>query len=134
MRLLLISGFLLTTFFLQAQNERFFLRNGDLIENFGSQSMTFASSMKGKVMGYTIGMFNGEETLFYWTIKNEAFICTLDPAGGSQTRNPYKCKCQEEDEEGINRMTLKDKDLLLINCKGGNTYKVTPEGEKLYVK
>lgn len=115
------------------QKVRFFLRGGDLMENIEGYAMTFHSSLKGKVLGFTEGNFNGESVLFYWT-SQEAYICTLDPAGGSKTRKLFTCSCQSKDEEGINRMTLKNDNVLLVNCKSGNTYIITPEGETLHVK
>jgi hypothetical protein len=134
LRILLLLTILFICESVSAQRERFFLRNGDLMENIEGYAMPFASSLKGNVLGFTEGMYDGESTLFYWTSKNEAFICTLDPAGGSQTRRPFKCACQSADEEGINKMTLKNTNLLIVNCKSGNTYIITPEGEELYTR
>lgn len=135
MRIILCLSLLFISYTSMAQQKvRFFLRNGDLMENIEGYAMTFHSSLKGKVLGFTEGNFQNETVLFYWTAAQEAYKCTLDPAGGSKTRKPFTCACQSEEEEGINKMTMKNDNLLLINCKSGNTYMITPEGESLYVK
>jgi hypothetical protein len=134
MRIVLLIAFTLIFHSSFSQKTRFFIRSGDLMENIEGYSMIFHSSLKGNVLGFTEGSFNGETVLFYWTSLQEAFMCSLDPAGGSKTRKPFTCACQSKDEEGIKKMTLKHENVLLVNCKSGNTYMITPEGESLYVK
>lgn len=104
----------------------YFLKNGELMEQRGGSTSSFAKSWGGSIIGFTKGIYEDKMTVIYWT-GNEAFMCVLHPNGGWSSKEALSCECGLYGK-GVVNVTFVGNNKLIINCDNGKVIKKNTYG------